>query len=160
MSTFTIITDIRASPERCFDLARDLDLHQQSMSHTRENIIAGRSEGLIEYGEEVTWKARHFGVYHTHAAKITQYDRPRHFRDEMTQGRFKQFKHDHHFESLNQATTRMTDILMFRSPLGPLGAVVDALILKRYLRRLLTHRAQVIREAAECQVVPVDPVRG
>lgn len=149
MPTFTITTDIHATPDRCFDLARDLDLHKQSMSHTRETIIAGRTEGLIELGEEVTWRGKHFGVYHTHTAKITQYHRPTHFRDEMTQGRFKQFIHDHHFEPLNQTTTRMTDVLTFRSPFGVLGTIVDTLVLTRYLRQLLIRRADVIRLAAQ-----------
>lgn len=149
MPTFTLITDIRASPSRCFDLSRDLDLHQQSFSHTREVIIAGRAAGLIELGEEVTWQAKHFGIYHTHTAKITQYNRPSHFRDEMIQGRFKQFEHDHYFEVISPTTTRMTDVLTFRSPLGVLGSIVDALMLKRYLHNLLAHRAAVIRLAAE-----------
>ena len=84
--------------DRCFDLSRDLDLHKASMSASGEEAVAGRTSGLIGLDEEVTWRAKHFGVMHEHSARITAYDRPRHFRDVMAKGRFKRFEHDHLFE--------------------------------------------------------------
>jgi len=148
MPNLTLHTQIAADHSRCFDLARDLDLHKQTLAHTHEQAIAGRTSGLIELGEEVTWRGKHLGLYHTHTAKITQYDRPRHFRDEMIHGRFKTFIHDHHFEPYENGT-RMTDILVFTSPFGLLGTLVDALVLKRYLRNLLLVRATLICQVAE-----------
>jgi ligand-binding SRPBCC domain-containing protein len=147
----TVLTEIvvRADPERCFDLARDLDLHARSLAHTGERAVAGRTSGLIELGEEVTWEARHFGVRHRHRARITAFQRPHHFRDSMIAGRFAAFEHDHFFEPLEGGLTRMRDVLVFGSPWGPLGWVVDRLVLSGYLRRLLQRRAEVIREAAE-----------
>jgi len=68
MQTIRITTWIAAPPERCFDAARDLDLHLRSMAHTGERAVAGRTSGLIELGEEVTWRARHFLV--TERAKV------------------------------------------------------------------------------------------
>ena len=85
------------------------------MSHTNEEAIAGRTTGLIGMGEEVTWRARHFGVSHLHTARITDYDRPNSFRDEMVKGRFRVFLHDHHFEA-TETGTRMRDVVQFRSP--------------------------------------------
>ena len=43
----------------------------------------------------------------------------------------------------------MQDLVVFRSPLGPLGAVVDRLVLTGYLTRLLSSRNLVIKRAAE-----------
>jgi ligand-binding SRPBCC domain-containing protein len=118
------------------------------MGHTQERIIAGRQSGLIEMDEVVTWRAKHFGFHLTHKARITAFDRPHHFRDEMEEGQFQSFVHDHFFEAAGDRT-RMREVLVFRSPLGPLGATVDALLLKRYLRRLLESRNRVIRDEAE-----------
>lgn len=118
------------------------------MAHTNEEAIAGRTSGLIELGEEVTWRGRHFGVYLLHTAQITAFDYPRHFCDEMVRGSFKSFVHDHHFEAVG-AGTRMSDVLEFRSPLGVLGRAVDVLVLSGYLRRLLANRNDVIRREAE-----------
>jgi ligand-binding SRPBCC domain-containing protein len=151
----TVVTEtlVQAAPERCFDLARDLDLHMKSLAHTGERAVAGRTSGLIGPGEEVTWEARHFGLIHRHTARITAYERPRHFRDSMTHGRFRSFEHDHFFEPVGGGRTRMRDVLVFRSPLGPLGWLVDRLLLSRYLRRLLESRAAVVRAAAEASRV-------
>ena len=98
MPRIKIETEIRATPGRCFDLSRDLDLHLRSLAHTAERAVAGKTSGLIGLGEEVTWRGRHFGIVHEHTSRITSFDRPRHFRDEMVRGRFKSFCHDHYFE--------------------------------------------------------------
>ena len=143
-------TVIRAPRTRCFDLSRDLDLHQRSMSASGERAVAARTSDLIGFGEEVTWRARHFGVTHEHTARITAFDRPAHFRDTMVRGRFKRFEHDHFFED-GSAGTIMRDVVVFESPLGPLGRLVDGVILVKYLRRLLEERNRAIRQAAEAQ---------
>jgi len=88
MPVIRVETRVQAPLERCFDLARDMDLHQRSMAHTGERAIAGRTTGLIGPDEEVTWEGRHFGLLLRHTARITQYERPRHFRDSMVEGRF------------------------------------------------------------------------
>src|SRR5256885_2925999 len=97
MQRITIETLIRAAPERCFDAARDLDLHMKSVAHTGERAVAGRLSGLIELGEEVTWRARHFGVTQHFTSRLTAFDRPSHFQDAMQRGAFKSFVHDHTF---------------------------------------------------------------
>ena len=148
MTTITIVTKIRASPERCFDASRDLDLHLESMGHTGERAVAGRTSGLIELGEQVTWEGRHFGIRQRFTSAITVYDRPRHFRDSMVRGAFRSFVHDHYFEACEEGT-RMTDVLAFRSPFGVLGAIVDRLVMRKYLTRLLTKRNEVVKAALE-----------
>lgn len=148
MPRFELCTLIRAPRERCFDLSRDIDLHVRSMAESGERAIAGCTSGLIGLDEEVTWEARHFGVLHRHRSRITEYDRPRHFRDIQVEGRFARFEHDHFFDEV-EAGTEMRDVLAFESPLGPLGKVVDWLVLGRYLERLINERNEVIRAAAE-----------
>jgi len=148
MTTITIVTTIRASPERCFDASRDLDLHAESMGHTGERAVAGRTSGLIELGEQVTWEGRHFGIRQRFTSAITEYDRPHHFQDSMIRGAFRSFVHDHYFESCDEGT-RMTDMLEFRSPLGVLGAIVDRLVMRTYLTRLLMQRNAIVKAALE-----------
>ncbi|MEZ5320460.1 MAG: SRPBCC family protein [Vicinamibacterales bacterium] len=148
MANIEIETHIAASPERCFDLARDLDLHVDSMRHTGERAVAGRTSGLIEAGEQVTWRGRHFGVDLEHTSRITAFDRPRHFRDSMTSGWFRSFEHDHFFGATATGTV-MRDVIEFSTPLGPIGRFVEAVVLRSYLRRLIIGRAHAIRDAAE-----------
>lgn len=148
MQTLTIETFIAAPPPFCFDAARDLDLHARAFAHTNEVAVGGRTSGLIELGEEVTWRARHFGVTQHLTSKITGFESPGYFRDEMQRGAFKSFVHDHLFEPRADGTL-MRDVVAFTAPLGILGRIVEALVLRRYLTRLLTHRGVAIKEAAE-----------
>jgi ligand-binding SRPBCC domain-containing protein len=145
MQTVTVHTLIRAPIEVCFDAARDLDLHVESMRHTNERAVAGRTSGLIELGEAVTWRGRHFGVVQHFTSKITAFDRPRYFQDSMQRGAFRSFVHDHFFVEEN-GQTRMTDLLVFEAPLGILGRIAERLLLRRYLERLLADRARVIAQ--------------
>jgi len=139
---------IEAPPELCFDAARDLDLHVRSLSHTNETAVAGRTSGLIELGEEVTWRGRHFGIVQHFTSKITAFDRPRYFQDTMQRGAFTSFVHDHFFDSAGEGTT-MRDVLVFSAPFGIVGRMVEKLVLRRYLHQLLSTRAATIKDAAE-----------
>lgn len=149
MARFRIETTIAAPIGVCFDLSRDIDFHTRTLDKTGERAVAGRTSGLIELGESVTWEARHLGVRQRLTTEITAMEWPTYFRDVMTAGAFHSFAHDHRFEAREGGVTVMIDEVEFRSPLGPLGRLVDAVFMTGYLRRLLEGRARVIKEAAE-----------
>jgi ligand-binding SRPBCC domain-containing protein len=148
MTEFRIETIIAAPIEVCFDLSRDIDFHVRTMAESGERAVAGRTTGLIELGESVTWEAKHLGVRQRLTARITAFERPYHFRDEMTAGAFRSLVHDHRFE-VRDGRTVMVDTLTFRSPYGPIGWLVDRIFMKRYLQRLLSLRCVRIRCEAE-----------
>jgi ligand-binding SRPBCC domain-containing protein len=148
MTRIELTTHINAPIERCFDLARSIDLHVDSMAHTGEKAIAGRTSGLIELGETVTWRAKHFGIWQTLSVKITQFDYPNSFTDEMVKGAFKSFRHEHLFFAVNDET-EMKDIFSFEAPFGLLGEVVNFLFLGRYMTNILKKRNLVIKKIAD-----------
>ncbi|MER2999664.1 SRPBCC family protein [Pontibacter populi] len=148
MPTITITTIVNATPELCFDLSRSIDLHTISTKHTGEQAVAGVTSGLIDLNETVTWKAKHFGIWQHLTSKITEYNRPAYFVDEMVKGAFARFRHEHHFKQQNNQTI-ITDIFDYTSPLGILGRVADRLFLKTYLHKLLLERNRVIKSYAE-----------
>jgi len=149
MPEIKLITTINAPIERVFDLSTSIDLHKLSTGKTNEEAIAGRTSGLIQLDETVTWKATHFGFRQTLTSKITAYERPNHFRDEMLKGTFKSICHDHYFFSETDGKTVMTDIFRFESPLGILGRAFNSIVLTRYLKRFLEVRNALIKEFAE-----------
>ena len=151
MPTIHLTTFILAKPEVVFDLSRNIDLHQVSTKHTHETVIAGRMSGLIEFGESVTWRAKHFGFFQELTSKITAFDQPNSFTDEMVSGVFKSFEHIHKFEPLDNGTN-MIDVFSYVSPLGILGKFADHIFLKRYMENLLTNRNLIIKEYAENKV--------
>lgn len=148
MPIIRLETHIRAPIEVVFDLARSVDAHVESASQTAERAVAGKTSGLMELGDEVTWRARHLGVTQELSTRITQFDRPRHFRDSMLRGAFTRFDHDHFFERAGEETL-MRDVFDYTSPLGPLGALADRLFLERYMTRFLETRNTLLKRLAE-----------
>lgn len=69
-------TYIEAPIERCFDLARSIEVHIETVPKTSERAIAGTTSGLMELGDWVTWKATHLGVRQKLTSKITEMERP------------------------------------------------------------------------------------
>src|ERR1700740_3220519 len=103
MVTIDELTAIRAPIERCFDLARSVEVHLDGNVHYGESALAtaGIRSGLIELGQRVTWRAKHFGIWHELTTQITVMKRPAHFQDVMIQGIFRFMHHDHFFRALS-----------------------------------------------------------
>lgn len=142
---------IDAPQQICFDVARSIDYHMESTARTQEKAIAGVTSGLIGLGEFVTWEAVHFGVRQRLTAKITEFDEPRFFVDEMVSGAFKRFRHVHEFIPLGTNRTRMLDTFDYTSPLGMLGKLADLLVLEKYMTKFLRQRNDFLKSVAEAQ---------
>lgn len=148
MPIIKLETEIKAELAVVFDLSRSIDLHKISTSKTKEQAIAGITSGLIGLNEFVTWRAKHFGFYQNLTSKITEFERPNFFTDEMQKGAFKYFKHQHQFIKLNDITV-MLDVFDYQSPFGIFGKLADKLFLKKYMTNLLMERNSIIKEFAE-----------
>jgi ligand-binding SRPBCC domain-containing protein len=148
MTRIVLLTSIAAPIERCFDLARSIDLHMASTNWSGERSIAGVTTGLIGPEQEVTWQGRHFGFTLTQTSRITAYEHPNYFQDCMVRGRFRRFCHDHCFEARDGGAL-MRDEMKFEAPLWPIGRVVEWAVLERHMRNQLERRNRCIRETAE-----------
>jgi ligand-binding SRPBCC domain-containing protein len=104
--------------------------------------------GLIGLGEEVTFEAVHFGIRQRLTSRITQFDRPHCFTDEMLRGAFRSLRHIHMFQSEGNGTL-MQDTLTWTAPLGWLGKVADCLFLEAHMRKFLIERNANLKRIAE-----------
>lgn len=148
MPCIEVRTLINADAKTCFDLARDINIHQESLRYSEEKAIAGKIFGHIELGEWVSWEAKHFGFVQHLTSRITEFDSPNYFVGEMVYGIFKSFRHKHMFQVQGDATL-MIDEFEFESPYGVLGRLANLLFLKRYMANLLKIRGNYIKETAE-----------
>ena len=82
--------------------------------------------------------------------KITEFERPDYFVDEMVKGIFKSMRHVHRFEKVESGTL-MYDEFQFSAPLGILGWVVERIVLKRYMTRFLEIRNEELKRVSEEQ---------
>lgn len=144
-------TTIHAPIERCFDLARSVEVHLAGNVHFGEQATAtgGITSGLIGLGQQVTWRAKHFGIWQKLTGEITKMRRPVYFQDAMLRGPFRLMTHDHYFRALRPGKTEMRDVFCFSAPLPVLGFLAEVLVLRRYMRDLLHERNIVIKRIAE-----------
>ncbi len=108
----------------------------------------GVTSGLIGLSEMVTWKARHLFRTRSFTLKITAFERPVYFKDEMQQGDFRKFVHEHFFDK-HENGILMKDKLLLEAPFGLIGKLATALFLKNYIRNLVIHRNKMIKAYAE-----------
>lgn len=146
MGHIDLVTDIAAAPEVCFDCSLDVGVHLEASPGQR--IVGGVRSGRMRLGDHVTWAASHFGIPWRMTSKIVEYQRPSTFTDAMQRGPFGRWRHQHTFERIDSGT-RMIDHVSFASPCGPLGRIVDAVVLERYMTQLLRQHNNHLRRVAE-----------
>ncbi|NYF53938.1 SRPBCC family protein [Tunturiibacter gelidoferens] len=144
-------TVIDAPIQRCFDLARSVEVHLIANVHSGEQALAvGEiTSGLAGLGQQVTWRAKHFGIWHNLTSETTALEPPSHFRVTMIQGIFRSMQADHLFRTLPSGETEMKDIFAIAAPLPFLGPLAEALFLRGYMLALVRERNAVIKQIAE-----------
>jgi ligand-binding SRPBCC domain-containing protein len=148
MNKIELSTHIGAPIDRCFDLARSIDLHKISVKQTREEAVGGVTSGLLGLNQRVLWQATHLGVRQSMEVRISKFTPPFFFTDELVNGLFQSMIHDHFFYDIGNETV-MIDHFYYDTPLGIIGEAANLLFFKGYLTRLLTQRNEIICEYAE-----------
>ena len=150
MTTINLLTKIKAPIEIIFDLSRNIDVHKLSTAKSNETAIDGVTSGLINLDETVTWRGKHFGFYLTHKSIISAMNLYDYFVDEMVEGKFKSFKHEHSFIDGN-GFVMMIDKIQYQTPYGIFGKLFDVLTLKKHLTNFILERNTILKELAENQ---------
>jgi ligand-binding SRPBCC domain-containing protein len=102
----------------------------------------GMSAGaLIEYrlrlrGVPLRWRTR-----------IAVWDPPRRFVDVQLSGPYRLWHHTHDFEPAGDGGTVMRDTVRYALPLGPVGALAHALVVRRDLAAIFDFRHAAVRAA-------------
>jgi ligand-binding SRPBCC domain-containing protein len=148
MTSINLTTTINAPIQIVFDLSRNIDIHKKSTAKSKETAIAGVTSGVINKGETVTWRGKHFGVYLTHKSVISEMKIPSYFVDEMLEGKFKSFRHEHIFSEKNEKTI-MLDTIQYETPFGIFGKLFDMIVLKNHLQKFISERNEYIKYLSE-----------
>lgn len=148
MPVIRLVTEIHAPIERCFDFCRDLETHTRTVAHTKERLVGDKKTGLAEFGDVLVFEAVHFGIRQRLSSEITEMVRPTLFADVALSGAFQSLYHRHEFTE-SGGRTLMRDRLEWRSPLGILGRLADALFLRRYMLRFLVIRNRNLKAILE-----------
>jgi len=134
MTVITLHTKIHSTVEEAFKLSLDIDFHKKTASQTNEEAIA--------------WRGKHFGVFLTHTSIISAYEASSYFVDEMIEGRFKSFRHQHYFEQKEDGV-HMKDVITYQTPYGIFGKLFDKLLLKKHLTDFIENRNSILKKELE-----------
>ena len=94
-------------------------------------------------GAEITYRIAWMGIPMSWKTLIAEYDPPRRFIDEQAKGPYTLWRHRHDFRAEDGGTV-ISDHVDYILPLGPLGKLAHALMVKRQLRQIFRFRQQAI----------------
>lgn len=144
MVTIRRTTWVNAPMERCFRLATNAEFNSAAES------IAAHAAGSddLQLGDTLVWHSWRCGLRLSHTSRIDELRPYTYFREVMVEGGFRKYEHEHHFAPMDDGT-RMRDEVHFVSPMGPVGAVMERVLLRKYVMRLLADRHYRLKQTAE-----------
>lgn len=78
--------------------------------------------------------------------EITEVRAPHYFCDEQRAGPYKVWHHEHFFQTISETATEVRDVVHYVPPLGPVGAAINALVIRRQLKKIFDYRARVVSQ--------------
>lgn len=145
MVTIRLSTWVNAPVDRCFRLATSAEFHASDRSPSK--VLRSKS-GSLQVGDTVAWHAWRWGLRLAHTCRIDEVRRNTYFREVAFPGRFRHFVHEHHFTPMDDGT-RMRDEIQFAAPPGPIGFLMERLMLRRYVVKLLVDQNMRLKRTAE-----------
>lgn len=101
--------------------------------------------GDMAEGLRLRYRIRPLGVSQRWVSEITRWDPPRSFVDEQVRGPYARWHHEHVFTAV-AGGTEVVDRVTYALPLGILGGMAHALLVRRQLRAIFDYREEAIRE--------------
>lgn len=96
-------------------------------------------------GTRIEYRIRLFGIPFHWLTEITCWEPGSRFVDEQLSGPFRTWVHEHRFESVGSASTRIRDEVRYALPFEPIGRIAHPLIRSR-LDRIFEYRERRVRE--------------
>jgi ligand-binding SRPBCC domain-containing protein len=84
-----------------------------------------------------------FGIRMSWVTEITHVREGEYFVDEQRVGPYALWHHQHRIEPV-AGGVRMTDIVTYRPPFGPIGAIANRLVIRRELARIFAYRQEAL----------------
>jgi ligand-binding SRPBCC domain-containing protein len=99
----------------------------------------------LEQGSLIRYQLRLFGVPISWHAEIGRWTPPRSFTDVQTAGPYPLWEHTHRFSPVRDGT-EIYDHVRYRVPGGPLGPLVQRVLVRRWLDQIFDYRAARLDE--------------
>ncbi|MGI9087510.1 MAG: SRPBCC family protein [Chthoniobacterales bacterium] len=76
--------------------------------------------------------------------EITRVEKPHYFVDEQRIGPYRVWHHEHFFRAINSEETEVRDLVHYVPPFGPLGAILNRLMIRPQLEQIFDFREQTL----------------
>jgi len=93
----------------------------------------------------IDYQVRVLGIRSHWRSLISEYDPPHAFRDVQVIGPYRLWDHRHRFWRENGGTA-IEDFVVYEAPFGPIGALMNRLVIERQLRDIFDYRQRRIKE--------------
>jgi ligand-binding SRPBCC domain-containing protein len=98
----------------------------------------------MKRGQFIEYRIRLGGVPMNWLTEISEWAPPERFVDEQLRGPYRYWHHAHEFQEVSGGTL-MRDVVEYELPLGPLGRLAHAALVRRTLQRIFDYRRQVVQ---------------
>ena len=109
-------------------------------------ITKGLPDKMYE-GMIIAYKVKPLaGIKTTWVTEITQVKEGTYFVDEQRMGPYTMWHHQHIIEPLEEGGVLMKDIISYQPPFGFLGAMANAIVIKKKLNEIFNYRTKAIEK--------------
>jgi ligand-binding SRPBCC domain-containing protein len=105
--------------------------------------VRSSTSDIVRRGTEITHGLRWQVFPMTWKSRIAEYEEGRLFADEMLRGPYERWYHRHLFSEV-RGGVKVTDIVDYKLPLGPIGRFVHARIVRGQLEAIFDFRCEAI----------------
>ena len=107
--------------------------------------ILGASDSPVRLGTRIRYRLRLNGIPLRWESVISEYEPWRMFADEQVRGPYRFWYHRHLFRAVDGGV-EVEDLVEYELPLGVLGRIAHAVLVRRQLRQIFEFRQQRMRE--------------
>lgn len=139
--------ELAASPEEVWDfISSPLNLKKITPGFMGFEIKTSGLPEKIYPGLMISYRVRPVrGVGMNWLTEITHVREPHYFIDEQRAGPYALWHHEHSLTPTEKGVF-MTDLITYRPPLGPLGALANRIFIRRQLEKIFHYREQRMEE--------------
>lgn len=148
MSEFKSKVVVRCPIETVFDFfSRPENLPKLSPETMPIEVIS--APDVIAVGSAIKIKVKQWGIPQHIEARVVEVEPPVGFADEQVKGPFARWLHTHRFEAVDDATTRVIDIVEFEPPTGLLALLLSEKRILEQLEEVFEERRRILPEILE-----------
>jgi ligand-binding SRPBCC domain-containing protein len=145
---FTKQSEIAASAAEVFAFHERPDAFSRLQPPWQKSEIL-QPPSSLEIGTEVRLRIKLGPIWRSVVSRHVAYEPGVMFADEMIEGPFRAWYHEHRVTATGERSCLLTDDVRYELPLGALGRILGGAFARREIERLFAYRHRVTREACE-----------